>query len=197
LSTMQLVVYFPLVGGISRGDAATFETRLIGAIAVLGALLMGVRALRSYDLKRRRSRSFGFHRSDGDRHWPQADEPSRVAEQEVSVNRSLSPSFVSSRRRRGWTGARSDRVTPAPVSSTLWVADGFAVDGVLEPDGAGAEVSRAPGGGSAPRPRPRAPQRSRAPKAPPLASTLPRLELPPPPLGPPPPGQLQRGGQPG
>ena len=203
MSTMPLVAYFPLVGGISRGDAATFETRLIGAVIVLGVLLMGVRALRSYDLKRRKSRSLGFHRSDGGRHWPQADEPSRVAEQEVSVNRSLSPSFVSSRRRRGWTGARSDRVAPAPVSSTLWVANGFAVDGVLVPDGAGAEVSRPPGGGSPSPPRPRAPQRSRAPhrspapKAPPLASTLPRLELPPPPQGPPPPGQVQRDGQPG
>ncbi len=189
---MQFVAYFPLAGAISRGDAATFETRLIGAIVVLGVLLMGVRALRSYDLKRRRSRSLGFHRSDGSRYWPQADEPSRVAEQEVSVNRSLSPSFVSSRRRRGWSGARSDRVAPAPVSSTLWVANGFAVDGVLVPDGAGAEVSRPPGGGSPSPPRPGAPQRSRAPKAPPLASTLPRLELPPPP-----PGQLRRGRQPG
>lgn len=197
MGTMQLVAHFPLAGAISRGNAATFETRLIGAIIVLGVLLMGVRTLRSYDLKRRKSRSLGFHRSDGDGHWAQAREPSRVAEQEVSVNRSLSPSFVSSRRRRGWTGARSDRVAPAPVSSTLWVANGFAVDGVPVADGAGAEASPPPGGGSPLPSRPRAPQRSRAPKAPPLASTLPRLELPPPPQGPPPPGQLQRGGQPG
>src|SRR5450631_3576230 len=200
---MQLVAHLPLAGAISRGDAATFETRLVGAIIVLLVLLFGVRALRSHDLKRRKSRNLGFHRADGDRHWPQADEPSRVAEQEVSVNRPLSPSFVSSRRRRGWGGARSDRVAPAPVSSTLWVANGFAVDGVFVPGGAGAEGSRPPTGGSPPPPpslappRSRAPHRSPAPKAPPLASTLPRLELPPPPQGPPPPGQLHGGGQPG
>jgi hypothetical protein len=180
LSTMQLVAHLPLAGAISRGDAATFETRLVGAIIVLLVLLFGVRAFRSYDLKRRKSRNLGFHRADGDRPWPQADEPSRLAEQEVSVNRPLSPSFVSSRRRRGWGGARSDRVAPSPVSSTLWVANGFAVDGVLVPGGTGAEGSRPPAGGS-----------------PPLASSLPRLELPPPPQGPPPPGQLHGGGQPG
>jgi hypothetical protein len=200
---MQLAASFTLAGGISRGDAAAFETRLVGAIIVLLVLLMGVRALRSYDLKRRKSRSLGFHNSEDGHHWHQADEPSRLAEQEVSVNRSLCPSFVSSRRRRGWRGARSDRVVPAPVSSTLWVAHGFAVDGVPVPDGAGAKGSGPPEAGSPRLPRTRAPQRSRgpqrspAPTAPPLASSLPRLDLPPPPQGPPPPGQRQSGGQPG
>ena len=188
--TMQLVAHFPLAGAISRGDAAAFETGLVAAIIVLLVLLFGVRALRSHDLKMRRSRYYGRHR-------PRLDGPSQAAEQEASANRALTPSFVSSRRRRGWRGGGSDRVTPAPVASTLWVAHGFAVDRVPVPNGAGTSAPSAAESETPAAPRHRAPHRSPALQPAPLASTLPRLELPPPPRGPSTAGQLNSRGPPG
>jgi hypothetical protein len=170
---MRTVAYFSLAGATSRSGVSTFETRLVGAAAVLLFVLLVLRAWRSHDQRRRKAGSLGLYESEVAHHGPRAGGGSRVDDQPVSANQALTPSFVSSRRRRGWKGTKPDRSSPSPMPSDLWVAHGYAVEKALLPERDGAGGSGSAKGAS---PTPGQPHRS-----PPVASALPPLEQPPPP----------------